>query len=191
MSPALSASPTGRSTRAGSIGRRKRSCLTKNAPTTGRMCFDGKLGGSRPANAKPERIFSRGTNRFVHLADNLGNGLSSYFPAWLRDEGFRDCPAATRAAPTFRTRPTTTLTARVLAWTTCSTMFSPSCTTRPTASPMPGRCEWSGRGYLCRAGQMARRKAWQRPWFNQRHMAGRWRPCWTRTPPSGVLPRVR
>ena len=31
--------------------------------------------------------FSRGT-LCKHLADNFGNGLSSFFPAWLRDEGF-------------------------------------------------------------------------------------------------------
>ena len=39
--PDSSASPTGPSITAGSIGRETRSCLTRNAPTTGRMCSRG------------------------------------------------------------------------------------------------------------------------------------------------------
>ena len=47
--------------------------------------FDGNLWlEARQREAKED--FSRGT--FTrHLADNFGNGLSSFFPAWLRDEG--------------------------------------------------------------------------------------------------------
>ena len=39
---------------------------------------------AREREAKED--FSRGT-AVRHLADNFGNGLSSYFPAWLRDDG--------------------------------------------------------------------------------------------------------
>ena len=39
--------------------------------------------------------FSRGT-LVRHMADNFGNGLSSYFPAWLRDEGIGNDDAAGR-----------------------------------------------------------------------------------------------
>ena len=39
--------------------------------------------------------FSRGT-LVRYLADNFGNGLSSYFPAWLRDDGFRNDGSCTR-----------------------------------------------------------------------------------------------
>ncbi len=47
--------------------------------------FDGNLWlEARQREAKED--FSRGT--FTrHLADNFGNGLSSFYPAWLRDEG--------------------------------------------------------------------------------------------------------
>ena len=47
--------------------------------------FEGNLWvEARERQAKED--FSRGT--FVrHMADNFGNGLSSYFPAWLREEG--------------------------------------------------------------------------------------------------------
>ncbi len=46
---------------------------------------------AREREAKED--FSRGT-LVRHLADNLGNGLSSYFPAWLRDDGIGDEDAA-------------------------------------------------------------------------------------------------
>ena len=41
--------------------------------------------------------YSRGT-LVRHLADNFGNGLSSFFPAWLRDEGLGGNGAGTRRA---------------------------------------------------------------------------------------------
>ena len=47
--------------------------------------FEGNLWAeAREREAKEN--FSRGT-LVRHLADNFGNGLSSYFPAWLRDDG--------------------------------------------------------------------------------------------------------
>ena len=47
--------------------------------------FDGNLWiEAREREAKED--FSRGTP-VRHIADNLGNGLSSYFPVWLRDDG--------------------------------------------------------------------------------------------------------
>ena len=42
---------------------------------------------AREREAKED--FSRGTV-VHHVADNFGNGLSSYFPVWLRDEGIGD-----------------------------------------------------------------------------------------------------
>ena len=48
--------------------------------------FDGNLWLEiREKEARPE--FSRGT-LCRHLADNFGNGLSNFMPAWLRDDGF-------------------------------------------------------------------------------------------------------
>ena len=47
--------------------------------------FDGNLWiEAREREAKED--FSRGT-LLRHLADNFGNGLSSFFPVWLRDDG--------------------------------------------------------------------------------------------------------
>ena len=39
-----------------------------------------------PRQREAKEDFSRGTY-CRHLADNFGNGLSTFFPAWLRDEG--------------------------------------------------------------------------------------------------------
>ena len=48
--------------------------------------FDGNLWlEARQKEAKED--FSRGTFTRHLVADNFGNGLSSFFPAWLRDEG--------------------------------------------------------------------------------------------------------
>lgn len=56
----------------------------KNVPTRQHV-FEGNLWlEAREREAKEE--FSRGTLT-RHLADNFGNGLSSYFPAWLNDDG--------------------------------------------------------------------------------------------------------
>ena len=47
--------------------------------------FDGNLWiEAREREAKED--FSRGT-LLRHLADNFGNGLSSFFPVWARDDG--------------------------------------------------------------------------------------------------------
>ena len=48
-------------------------------------CVRGKL-GVEARQKETREDFSRGT-LCKHLADNFGNGLSSFFPAWLRDEG--------------------------------------------------------------------------------------------------------
>ncbi len=50
---------------------------------------------AREREAKEE--FSRGT-LVRHMADNLGNGLSSYFPAWLYDGGIGDSADGTQRA---------------------------------------------------------------------------------------------
>ena len=50
---------------------------------------------AREREAKED--FSRGT-LVRHLADNFGNGLSSYFPAWLRDDGIGSDGDSTRRA---------------------------------------------------------------------------------------------
>jgi len=58
--------------------------------------FEGNMWlEAREREAKED--FSRGT-LVHHLADNFGNGLSSYFPAWLRDDGIgNDDDGARRA----------------------------------------------------------------------------------------------
>ena len=59
--------------------------------------FEGNLWlESRERESKED--FSRGMASRV-LADNFGNGLSSFFPAWLRDEGFAINEAAARHRP--------------------------------------------------------------------------------------------
>ena len=45
-----------------------------------------------------KETFTRGTVCRV-LSDNFGNGLSSFFPAWLRDEGFATNQAVTQSRP--------------------------------------------------------------------------------------------
>ena len=50
---------------------------------------------AREREAKED--FSRGT-AVRHLADNFGNGLSSYFPAWLRDDGMGNDGGSARHA---------------------------------------------------------------------------------------------
>ena len=59
--------------------------LDRPRPDYAKQVFDGNLWlEARQREAREE--FSRGT--FCrHLADNFGNGLSTFFPAWLRDEG--------------------------------------------------------------------------------------------------------
>lgn len=47
--------------------------------------FDGNL-WLEARQREAQEDFTRGT-LCRHLADNFGNGLSTYFPAWLRDEG--------------------------------------------------------------------------------------------------------
>ena len=59
--------------------------LREKSPRYPPHIFDGNLW--LEARLKETREdFSRGT-LCKHLADNFGNGLSSFFPAWLRDEG--------------------------------------------------------------------------------------------------------
>ena len=56
--------------------------------------FEGNLWiEAREREAKED--FSRGA-LVRHLADNFGNGLSSYFPAWLRDDGIGSDGGSTR-----------------------------------------------------------------------------------------------
>ena len=56
--------------------------------------FDGNLWlEAREREAKDD--FSRGTV-VSHLADNFGNGLSSFYPAWLRDDGIGSDNSDTR-----------------------------------------------------------------------------------------------
>ncbi|MCY3820795.1 MAG: N-6 DNA methylase [Gammaproteobacteria bacterium] len=58
--------------------------------------FEGSLWiEARERQAKEE--FSRGT-LVRHLADNLGNGLSSYFPAWVLDDGIGEDGNSVRRA---------------------------------------------------------------------------------------------
>ena len=58
--------------------------------------FEGNLWiESREREAKED--FSRGALA-RHMADNLGNGLSSYFPVWLRDDGMGSDDAGGRRA---------------------------------------------------------------------------------------------
>ena len=51
---------------------------------------------AREREAKED--FSRGT-LVRHIADNLGNGLSSYFPIWLRDDGITQSNDGPRTSP--------------------------------------------------------------------------------------------
>lgn len=53
----------------------------------GNICIE-----AREREAKD--CYSRGT-LVQHMADNFGNGLSSYFPAWLLDDGFGSTDAGT------------------------------------------------------------------------------------------------
>ena len=58
--------------------------------------FDGNL-WLEAREREPKRDFSRGTLVTV-LADNFGNGLSSWYPAWLREDGLEsDGSSACRA----------------------------------------------------------------------------------------------
>ena len=85
MKAGLSASPIGRLTIVGSIGTRDVVFSVAQALATSRMVFEGNVWiEAREREAKED--FSRGTLVRL-LADNFGSGFSSYFPAWLRDDG--------------------------------------------------------------------------------------------------------
>ena len=59
--------------------------LDRPRPEYKRHVFDGNLWlEARQKEARED--FSRGT-LCRHLSDNFGNGLSTFFPAWLRDDG--------------------------------------------------------------------------------------------------------
>ena len=61
--------------------------LDRPRPDYKQHLFEGNL-WIEARQRESREDFSRGT-LCRHLADNFGNGLSSFFPAWLRDEGLR------------------------------------------------------------------------------------------------------
>ena len=68
--------------------------LDRPRPDYLRNVFDGNLWlEAREREAKED--FSRGTV-VRHLGDNFGNGLSSFYPAWLRDDGIGSDSSDTR-----------------------------------------------------------------------------------------------
>ena len=92
-----SAMPTGPSTSAGSTGRRKRNYSTDRVPNYRPHVLEG----NRWIEAREREVqqdFSRGT--LCHdLADNFGNGLSSFFSTWLRTEGVETEDSGTSRRP--------------------------------------------------------------------------------------------
>ena len=70
--------------------------LREKSPRYPNHVFEGNIWvEAREREAK--EAFSRGT--FVrHLADNFGNGFSSYFPAWLHDDGIGSAGSGGRRA---------------------------------------------------------------------------------------------
>ena len=87
MRLASSASPTDLSTIAGSIGRRRQNCWTKNAPITSRMYLREICGC--PPHSTCERV--RKNHKLVlHIYMGSGHLIergASMFPAYLREEG--------------------------------------------------------------------------------------------------------
>ena len=61
--------------------------LDRPRPDYKQHVFDGNL-WLEARQREAREYFTRGT-LCRHLADNFGNGLSNFFPAWLRDEGFQ------------------------------------------------------------------------------------------------------
>ena len=61
--------------------------LDRPRPDYKHHVFDGNL-WLEARQREAREYFTRGT-LCRHLADNFGNGLSNFFPTWLRDEGFR------------------------------------------------------------------------------------------------------
>ena len=61
--------------------------LDRPRPDYKQHVFDGNL-WLEARQREAREYFTRGT-LCRHLADNFGNGLSNFFPTWLRDEGFR------------------------------------------------------------------------------------------------------
>ena len=153
--------------------------LDRPRPDYKQHVFDGNL-WLEARQREAREYFTRGT-LCRHLADNFGNGLSNFFPTWLRDEGFRlgnegaqRRPNLSPAAQLYLDRlgqGVEDLFHYVLA-----VLHDPA---YREANAL-GRSGWNGRASRCRAGPMvilaARRKDWQPPPPG----AASWPACWTR-----------
>ena len=88
---------------AGYIGKRKRSCSTRNVPATGHMCLR-EMFGLKHVNGKPRKIF-QGEPRYVTLPTILATGFQVIFQlgygtmAWMRrvPSGARTSPKRRKA----------------------------------------------------------------------------------------------
>ena len=89
----------------------------------------------REKEARPE--FSRGT-LCRNLADNFGNGLSSFLPLWLFDDGLG------LGAGGAQRRPNLSLSAQHYL-DSMGVGVEDLCTILPTAWPTPGPSGWNGR----------------------------------------------
>ena len=119
---------------------------------------------AREREAKED--FSRGTLA-RHLADNFGNGLSSFFPLWLRnDNGLETSGERHETPPQPVSLPHGAISnVSVPAWKTCFITSWPCCMIPPTAKPTPERSAWNGRVSRSPAGLdgdalAKRRKPW-------------------------------
>ena len=91
--------------------------LREKSPRYPRQVFEGnKFIEARERETKED--FSRGT-LVRGLADNFGNGFSSFFPMWLYDDG-SEATATAHAASIFRERPNDGSIILAWAWRTCS-----------------------------------------------------------------------
>ena len=163
------------------------SLLDRPRPDYRPHVFEGNLWiEAREREAKED--FSRGT-LVRHLADNFGNGLSSFFSTWLVDDGLGVTTPG--SASIFLKRRNAGSAAWARMQRTFSTTSSPRFTIPPTARPMLVRFAWSGHASRCWVGQMARPTRRRRRSRRQPHEAAHLPSCSIPTRPYGASPKAR
>ncbi len=142
---------------------------------------------AREREAKED--FSRGT-LVRHMADNFGNGLSSYFPAWFHEEGIGSDgdgerrPNLSRTAQRYLDR--LGLDVEDLFHHVLATLHDPA-----YREANAGGSGWSGRASRCRAGRTAETMARPRRSRTRRRAGASLRRCSIPTPPSRASRRRR
>ena len=155
--------------------------LREKSPRYPTHVFEGNV-WVEARERETNEAFSRGTV-VCHLADNFGNGFSSYFPAWLCEDGIgNDSDGARRpnlSATAQRYLDRLGLGVEDLFHHVLATLHDPA-----YREANAGRCAWSGRASRCRAGRTAGTRTRPRNSPGRRRAGASLRRCSIPTPPS-------